>query len=77
MITYPQGTLQNVESRLIEENKNLAVERSHLADLMANVQKMHNDLERAGENDRKRLETQIQMLENQSYVSCIQAFFIV
>lgn len=77
MITYPQGTLQNVESRLIEENKNLAVERSHLADLMANVQKMHNDLERAGENDRKRLETQIQMLENQSYVSCIHAFFIV
>ena len=50
----------------MEENKTLAVERSHLSDLMANVQKMHNDLERSGENDRRRLENQIQMLENQT-----------
>ncbi|KAI0062383.1 hypothetical protein BV25DRAFT_683663 [Artomyces pyxidatus] len=33
---------------------------------MSNVQKMHNDLERSGENDRRRLESQIQMLEHQS-----------
>ena len=49
----------------MEENKTLAVERSHLSDLMANVQKMHNDLERSGENDRRRLESQLQLLENQ------------
>jgi nucleoprotein TPR len=50
----------------VEENRTLAVERSHLSDLMANVQKMHNDLERSGENDRRRLESQIQMLEDQT-----------
>jgi hypothetical protein len=44
------------------------MERSHLSDLMGNVQKMHNDLERSGENDRRRLENQLQMLEGQTYV---------
>ena len=53
---------------MVEENKTLAVERSHLSDLMANVQKMHNDLERSGENDRRRLESQLQLLENQTYI---------
>ena len=57
---------QGVQSRLVEENRTLAVERSHLSDLMANVQKMHNDLERSGENDRRRLESQIQMHEGQT-----------
>ncbi|KAH9018593.1 hypothetical protein EDB85DRAFT_603993 [Lactarius pseudohatsudake] len=42
------------------------MERSHLSDLMANVQKMHNDIERSSENDRRRLESQIQLLEHQS-----------
>lgn len=42
------------------------MERSHLSDLMNNVQKMHNDLERSGENDRRRLDGQMQMLENQT-----------
>ncbi len=46
------------------------MERSHLADLMGNVQKMHNDLERSGENDRRRLESQLQMLESQTCVFC-------
>ena len=59
-------TFQGVQGRLVEENRTLAVERSHLSDLMANVQKMHNDLERSGENDRRRLESQIQMLEGQT-----------
>ena len=49
---------ESIQVRLVEENKTLAVERSHLSDLMANVQKMHNDLERSGENDRRRLESQ-------------------
>ncbi|KAF9483517.1 hypothetical protein BDN70DRAFT_873831 [Pholiota conissans] len=57
---------ESVQGRLVEENRSLAMERSHLADLMSNVQKMHNDLERSGENDRRRLESQLQMLENQT-----------
>lgn len=44
------------------------MERSQLSDLMANVQRMHSDLERSNENDRKRLDSQVQMLENQTYV---------
>jgi hypothetical protein len=35
---------------------------------MANVQKMHNDIERSSENDRRRLESQIQLLEHQRFV---------
>jgi hypothetical protein len=35
---------------------------------MVNVQKMHNDLERSGENDRRRLEGQLHMLESQTSV---------
>lgn len=61
--------LQSVQGRLVEENRSLAMERSHLSDLMNNVQKMHSDLERSGENDRRRLESQLQMLESQTYVS--------
>lgn len=57
---------QSVQSRLLQENKTLAMERSHLSDLMTNVQKMHNDLERSGENDRRRLESQLQHLESQT-----------
>ena len=52
----------------MEENKALSMERSHLSDLMANVQKMHNDIERSSENDRRRLESQIQLLEHQTFV---------
>jgi nucleoprotein TPR len=59
---------QDVQIRLVDENKTLAIERSHLSDLMSNVQKMHNDLERSGENDRRRLESQIQMFESQTLV---------
>ncbi|KAF8549558.1 hypothetical protein OG21DRAFT_1488425 [Imleria badia] len=29
---------------------------------------MHNDLERSGENDRRHLETQVQMMENQTHI---------
>ena len=39
---------QSVETRLIEENKVLSMGCSHLSDVMANVQKMHNDIERLG-----------------------------
>ncbi|KAF7299642.1 hypothetical protein HMN09_00969600 [Mycena chlorophos] len=57
---------ETVHSRLVDENKTLALERSQLSDLMGNVQKMHNDLEKSGENDRRRLENQLQMLEAQT-----------
>ncbi|KAL4250041.1 hypothetical protein ABKN59_004926 [Abortiporus biennis] len=57
---------ESSQARLVDENKTLSMERSQLSDLMANVQRMHSDLERSNENDRKRLESQIQMLENQT-----------
>ncbi|KAG1722508.1 TPR/MLP1/MLP2-like protein-domain-containing protein [Suillus lakei] len=57
---------ESVQVRLVQENKTLSVERSHLADLMANVQRMHSDLERLGENDRQHLENQIQMMDDQT-----------
>ncbi|KAH9936573.1 uncharacterized protein B0H18DRAFT_974482 [Fomitopsis serialis] len=57
---------QTIQGRLEEDNRVLKVERAHLSDLMQNVQQMHSDLERSGENDRRRLESQIQMLENQT-----------
>ena len=50
----------------MEENWMLSMERSHPAD---NEQKMHNDLERSGENDRRRSEGQLQMLDNQTSVA--------
>ena len=72
MIVYSDclfnALVQSIQTRLVNENKTLAVERSHLSDLMANVQKMHNDLERSGENDRRRMESQLQLMENQKYV---------
>lgn len=55
----------DIQRRLVEENKTLTLERSHLNDLMGSVQRMHNDLERSGENDRRRLENQLQLLEAQ------------
>ncbi|KAJ3573187.1 hypothetical protein NP233_g2600 [Leucocoprinus birnbaumii] len=57
---------QGTQNRLLEENRALSLDRSHLSDLIANVQKMHNDLERSGENDRRRLESQLQILESQT-----------
>ncbi|KAJ2925786.1 hypothetical protein H1R20_g11316, partial [Candolleomyces eurysporus] len=57
---------ESIQTRLVEENKALSMERAHLSDLMTNIQRMHNDLERSGENDRRRLEGQLQMLESQN-----------
>ncbi|KAF9452906.1 hypothetical protein P691DRAFT_659626 [Macrolepiota fuliginosa MF-IS2] len=57
---------QGTQNRLLEENRALSLDRSHLSDLISNVQKMHNDLERSGENDRRRLESQLQLLEGQT-----------
>lgn len=52
----------------MEENAALSKERSHLADLMRNLQNMQNELERAGTDSRRRLEEQVSRLETQSLV---------
>ncbi|KAG6833443.1 hypothetical protein H0H87_006809 [Tephrocybe sp. NHM501043] len=57
---------ESIQNRLVEENKVLALERSQLTDLMANVQRMNNDLERSSENDRRKLESDVQGLESQT-----------
>ena len=60
---------ENVQTRLLDENKLLSLERSRMADLIANVQKLHNDIDKSNESDRRRFETRIQDLESQTYVS--------
>ncbi|KAL5524681.1 MLP1_8 [Sanghuangporus sanghuang] len=57
---------ENVQTRLIDENKILSLERSRMADLIANVQKMHNDIDKANGSDRRRFESQIHNLEGQA-----------
>ena len=45
---------ENVQTRLLDENKLLSLERSRMADLIANVQKLHNDIDKTNESDRRR-----------------------
>ncbi|OCB84369.1 hypothetical protein A7U60_g8353 [Sanghuangporus baumii] len=62
-------TWEDVQTRLIDENKVLSLERSRMADLIANVQKMHNDIDKANGNGRRRFgnfETRIHDLESQA-----------
>ncbi|KAK4703148.1 nucleoprotein TPR, partial [Phenoliferia sp. Uapishka_3] len=56
--------LQSVENRLINENTSLSKERLHLAELLGNLQKMQNEIERSGSDSRKRLEDQSARLES-------------
>ncbi len=58
---------QSIQSRLIEENKILSVERSRLSDLLVNVQKLHNDVDKSYEGDKRRLDSQVQTMETQMY----------
>ncbi|EIN12937.1 hypothetical protein PUNSTDRAFT_97919 [Punctularia strigosozonata HHB-11173 SS5] len=60
-----KAILQDIQDRLSEENKTLSLNVDHFSKLVTNIQKMQNDLERSGENDRRRLEAQIQMMETQ------------
>ncbi len=62
------NSMQAVQARLVDENKSLATERSRLSDVMANIQRMHNDLEKFNDGDRRRIETQLQAVEAQAYV---------
>lgn len=65
---------QGVQLRLMEENKSLAAERSQLADLMVNLKKMQADLEHSGDNDRRRLEKRLEMIESQA---CVFVFWFL
>ncbi|KAH7876156.1 uncharacterized protein C8R40DRAFT_1169810 [Lentinula edodes] len=58
-----KGIWESIQSRLDQENKSLALERSHLSTSMSNVQRMHRELERSGETDRCRLENQLQLTQ--------------
>ena len=58
---------ENVQTRLLDENKLLSLERSRMADLIANVQKLHNDIDKSNESDRRRFETRVQDLESQTH----------
>lgn len=59
---------QTIERRLTEENQSLSKEKSQLSDVMSNINRMHRDLEQTVQNDKRRLETQVQLLESQTYV---------
>ncbi|KAG8682421.1 hypothetical protein FRC09_016785, partial [Ceratobasidium sp. 395] len=54
---------KKVEARLMEENKNLARERTHLSDLMRNLQTIQHEHERSGASEKRRLETDVKRLE--------------
>lgn len=58
-----RDVLKSVEQRLGEENATLSRERTHLADLMRNLQTMQNELERSGNDARRRLEETVVRLE--------------
>lgn len=56
---------QTVEARLHEDNRNLMKERTQFQDLTSNLTSMHADLEKSGENEKRRLERQVKTLETQ------------
>ena len=56
---------QTVEVRLHEDNRNLMKERTQFQDLTGNLTLMHAELEKSGENERRRLERQVKTLETQ------------
>jgi nucleoprotein TPR len=56
---------QNVEARLTEDNATLAKDRSHLSDLMRNLQSMHNELDKSATEARRRLEEQVTRLQKE------------
>ena len=59
---------QGVERRLSDENQSLSKEKAQLSDVMSNINKMHHELEQSVQNDRRRLESQVQLLETQTCV---------
>jgi hypothetical protein len=64
-----------MEARLREDNRNLMKERTQLQDIMGNLTLMHADLEKSGENEKRRLERQGKTLETQVYDAFHTEFF--
>lgn len=62
MLKAEKEVWKNVEARLTEDNATLAKERSHMSDLMRNLQAMHNELDRTGNEARQRLEEHVARL---------------
>lgn len=60
--------LQAFEARLQEENKNLSKEKAQLKDLVGNIQAIQAELERSGESEKRRQETQIKHFETHACV---------
>ncbi|KAK9764735.1 Protein mlp1 [Basidiobolus ranarum] len=56
---------KSIEARLVHENEALSKERTHLNDLMRNLQNMQNEFERVEATTKRRFETQIQNLEEE------------
>ncbi|KAK0553493.1 Protein mlp1 [Tilletia horrida] len=54
---------KSMEKRLMEEHRGLMLERSSLTQLLQQVQTMQLDLEKAGSQNRERLEAQVHTLE--------------
>lgn len=51
----------------MEENRSLSRERTHLSDLMRNLQTIQHDHERSGASEKRRLETDVKRLEADLY----------
>ncbi|CAO1622195.1 unnamed protein product [Sympodiomycopsis kandeliae] len=58
--------VKNAESRLMEENQSMVREKAGLNELLRNVQSMQNDLDRNAGEVRRRLEGQVEKLEEQA-----------
>jgi nucleoprotein TPR len=52
----------------MEENKNLSRERTHLSELMRNLQTIQHEHERSGASEKRRLEIDVKRLEADLYV---------
>ncbi|GJJ13307.1 hypothetical protein Clacol_007559 [Clathrus columnatus] len=59
---------KGIERRLTEENQSLSKEKAQLSDVMLNINRIHSELEHSVHNDKRRLESHIQLLEVQRRV---------
>ncbi|KAF7314521.1 hypothetical protein MKEN_00925200 [Mycena kentingensis (nom. inval.)] len=57
---------ESVQERLVNENKSLNTERSNLSDLVTRIQKSQSDNAELTASERRRFESQIKMLEDQT-----------
>lgn len=55
-----------MEARLHEDNRNIMNERAQLQDLVSNLNMLHAELEKSGDNEKRRLERQVKNFETQT-----------